>query len=123
MMQPAARLARPSAEDTVTLRRDDLPGARAETPHRAAAEPRPSAARDQSQENGTAPGGTKTAPDLTHFYTFGDLYESIDACVQVELLLSRLQRQGVLDEAESKELGEKVEQIRARLERHLEEPR
>ena len=32
------------------------------------------------------------------YFVFGDVYETLDACQQIELLLSRLRRQSLLDD-------------------------
>lgn len=60
--------------------------------------------------------------NLDHFYTFGDVYETVDACDQLELLLGRLRRQNLLSEQEWTECRRRVAEIRARLEAHLEKP-
>ena len=57
-----------------------------------------------------------------HFYTFGDVYETVDACDQLELMLGRLRRQRLLSEAEWLQLRDYVAKIRAQLEARLETP-
>lgn len=60
---------------------------------------------------------------LDHFYTYGDLYETIEACDQLETLLGRLQRQHLLSTTELMESKREVADIRARIESHLAESR
>jgi hypothetical protein len=59
------------------------------------------------------------AANFDHFYTFGDLYETVDACDQLELLLGRLRRQRLLSEGEWLQLRDHVAKIRAHLESRL----
>ena len=56
---------------------------------------------------------------LDHFYTFGDVYETLDACDQLELLLGRLLRQRLMTEGEWVQLRDHVATIRAQLEARL----
>ncbi len=56
---------------------------------------------------------------LNHFYTFGDVYETLDACDALGLLLNRLKRQGILSEPEWMQLTQGVAGIRALVERKL----
>ncbi len=56
---------------------------------------------------------------LNHFYTFGDVYETLDACDALGLLLSRLKRQGILSEPEWMQLTQGVAGVRAAVERKL----
>lgn len=60
--------------------------------------------------------------NLDHFYTFGDVYETLDACDQLELLLGRLRRQGLLTESEWQQSRQEIVEIRGRLESHLPKP-
>ena len=54
---------------------------------------------------------------LDHFYTFGDVYETLDACDQLELLLGRLRRQGLLNDDEWARCKDDVIDLRGRIER------
>ncbi len=60
-----------------------------------------------------------TAANIDHFYTFGDVYEAVDACDQLELLLGRLKRQCLLSEQEWLESRHNVAEIRSRLEKQV----
>jgi hypothetical protein len=62
------------------------------------------------------------AVQLDHFYVYGDVYESLDACDQLELLLGRLKRQGLITEPEWTQSRQNVAEIRARLESRLPKP-
>jgi len=57
-----------------------------------------------------------TAASLEAIYTYGDVYETIDACDQLDVLLGRLKRQHLLDDRECMRSKEKVAEIRSRLE-------
>ena len=59
---------------------------------------------------------------LDHFYRFGDVYETVDACDQLEILLARLRRQNLLSDQEWVESRKNVAEIRARLEARLQKP-
>lgn len=59
---------------------------------------------------------------LDHFYTYSDVYETVDACDQLELLLGRLRRQGLLSEQEWMQSRRDVAEIRSRLDAHLNQP-
>jgi hypothetical protein len=62
------------------------------------------------------------AANFDHFYLFGDVYETVDACDQLELLLGRLRRQRLLNEGEWLQLRDHVAKIRAHLESRLTQP-
>lgn len=55
-----------------------------------------------------------------HFYDYGEVYETLDACDELEMHLSRLKRQKVLDEEEWLRGKQDISEIRAPLERRLE---
>jgi hypothetical protein len=59
------------------------------------------------------------AVQVDHFYTFGDVYEALDACRELEMLLGRLKRQRLLSEDEWAASRENLAAIRARVETHL----
>jgi hypothetical protein len=58
-------------------------------------------------------------PDLDRYYTFGDVYETIDTVDELDNKLSRLQRMHLLTEEEVLENKGKVAEIRENLETHL----
>ena len=60
-----------------------------------------------------------TSVDLQHFYAFGDLYETLDACQELEMLLARLKRQRLLSDGEYSLSKANVEEIRTQLESYL----
>ena len=57
--------------------------------------------------------------DLDQYYLFGDVYETVVACDELETLLGRLKRQRLLNDDEWRESKQNVASIRARLEAHL----
>ena len=57
-----------------------------------------------------------------HLQLFGDVYEALDACDQLELILNRLHRQYLLDEAEWNAHRTQVEGVRRAVERQLRRP-
>jgi hypothetical protein len=59
------------------------------------------------------------ATALDHFYTFGDVSDTLDALDQLELVLGRLQRQRLLAEQDSVRITQQVGEIRTCLERQL----
>lgn len=60
-----------------------------------------------------------SALKLDHFSLYGDVYEALDACDQLEMLLGRLRRQGILGEVEWAQSKGDLSEVRLRLERHL----
>ncbi|MBV9281940.1 MAG: hypothetical protein JOZ41_17820 [Chloroflexi bacterium] len=56
---------------------------------------------------------------VDHLYTYGDLYETVDACDQLELLLGRLRRQRLLGEQDWLRNRNRVLEIRSELEERL----
>lgn len=62
---------------------------------------------------------TRTTDRLDHYYVYGDVYETLDACDNLELLLGRLRRQHLLSDQESDRTKRSIAEIRARLEAHL----
>jgi hypothetical protein len=59
---------------------------------------------------------------MDHFYTYGDVYEALDACDQLELLLGRLKRQRLISETDWLDSRQRIAEIRARLESRLPKP-
>lgn len=59
------------------------------------------------------------AQTLDDLYQFGDVYETLDACDSLELLLGRLKRRRILDDREWRDIREQVAGIRTRLESHV----
>jgi hypothetical protein len=59
---------------------------------------------------------------LDHYYTFGDLYETLDACDQLELLLGRLKRQRLIGDPEWVQSRQNIAAVRRRLEARLSNP-
>lgn len=59
------------------------------------------------------------AVQVDHFYVYGDLYEVLDSCRELEMLLGRLKRQRLLSEDEWVDSRENLAAIRARLEARL----
>ena len=53
---------------------------------------------------------------LEHFYEFGDVYEALDACDQLELLLGRLRRRHLLGDDQWTRCKEDVIDLRGRVE-------
>jgi hypothetical protein len=62
------------------------------------------------------------ALELYHYYTFGDVYETLDACDQLELLLGRLKRQRLINESDWIQSRQNIAEIRKRLETRLPTP-
>ena len=60
-----------------------------------------------------------TAAELDHFYIFGDVYETLDTCAELEQLLGRLRRQDLLTEGEWMHSKQNIAAIRSRLEGRL----
>jgi hypothetical protein len=59
------------------------------------------------------------APELDHYYLYGDVYETLDTCTELEQQLGRLRRQGVLSDQEWMISKQNVAAIRSRLEDRL----
>lgn len=57
--------------------------------------------------------------NLDQYYLFGDVFETVDACDELETLLGRLKRQRLIDDDEWRETKQNVANIRARLEAHI----
>ena len=62
---------------------------------------------------------TSGATNLDRFYAYGDVYETLDTCEELEMLLGRLKRQRLMSEAEWQRSKENVAHIRTRLENFL----
>lgn len=58
-------------------------------------------------------------PNLDHFYTFGDIYETLDTCDELEMQLSRLKRQQLLTDEGWRQSKDNIAEIRERLQRFL----
>jgi hypothetical protein len=56
---------------------------------------------------------------LGHFSTFGEVYATLDACDQVQLLLGRLRREQLLGEEEYQGSRQQIAEIRASVERYI----
>lgn len=59
------------------------------------------------------------AAHLDEFYTFGDVYETLEACDELDTLLGRLRRQRLLSEQECTQSKQRVSDIRSQLEDYL----
>jgi hypothetical protein len=59
------------------------------------------------------------AAEMDHYYIFGDVYETLDTCTELEQLLGRLRRQGMLSDQEWMVSKQNVAAIRSRLESRL----
>jgi hypothetical protein len=64
-------------------------------------------------------GRVERLADLDHYYTFGDVYEALDACEQLETRLNRLKRQHILSHEQWTQSLERVAGIRRQLEDQL----
>lgn len=60
-----------------------------------------------------------TRTELDQFYTYGDVYETLDTCRQLEMLLGRLKRQHLLSDEEVAHSKDDVSRVRARLEAQI----
>jgi hypothetical protein len=60
-----------------------------------------------------------TAAELDHYYIFGDVYETLDTCTELEQLLGRLHRQNLLTEGEWVSSKQNIAAIRSHLEGRL----
>lgn len=56
------------------------------------------------------------------YFLFGDVYETLDACHQVDLLLSRLRRQSLLDDQNWIMTRAHIAEVRKSLESMLKNP-
>jgi hypothetical protein len=56
------------------------------------------------------------AEGLDHYYIFGDVYDTLDSCTELEQRLGRLRRQGMLTDGEWMTSKQSVAAIRLRLE-------
>jgi hypothetical protein len=54
--------------------------------------------------------------------TYRDAYEALDACQNLEMVLSRLRQQQMLDEGEWTQSAQSVAEIKDRVEGHLSTP-
>ena len=55
------------------------------------------------------------ATQLDHFYTYGDVYEALDACQQLEILLGRVKRQRFIDDQVWTHSAQWLSELRNRL--------
>jgi len=60
-----------------------------------------------------------SAAELDHYYLFGDVYETLDTCTELEQLLGRLRRQDVLTDQEWMTSKQNIAAIRSNLEGRL----
>jgi hypothetical protein len=58
---------------------------------------------------------------VDHFYTYGDVYETLEACDQLDMLLGRLRRQQLLSAGELMDSRRELASVRARVEHHMAE--
>jgi hypothetical protein len=56
---------------------------------------------------------------LDHYYLFGDMYETLDACEQLDVMLSRLRRQSLISDEDLRHTQQNLAAIRQRVEHHL----
>lgn len=56
---------------------------------------------------------------LDHLYTYSDIYDTLDTCQELELLLGRLRRQQLLSDVEWMQSRQNLAEIRTRLEGRL----
>jgi len=54
--------------------------------------------------------------ELDHFYKYGDVYQALEACDQLEVMLGRLKRQELLPQEDCQESKDELAHIRERLE-------
>lgn len=59
--------------------------------------------------------------NLDHFYLFGDVYETLDTCAQLETLLGRLRRQRLMSDEHWMASKDNVAAIRGRIQQRLDE--
>lgn len=59
------------------------------------------------------------AQPLSHYYTHGDVYEALEACLELEMLLGRLRRQQLLEDDAWRRMRESLDEIRCQVERRL----
>lgn len=64
-------------------------------------------------------GQADTAGVLDQFYTFGDVYETLDACDQLEMMLGRLRRTHFLSDEAWLQDKHSVAAIRAQVEGYI----
>jgi hypothetical protein len=60
-----------------------------------------------------------TTQELDHFLLFGEIYDAIEACDQLDMLLARLKRQELLPPDCCSESRAWVQSVRQRLEDHI----
>jgi hypothetical protein len=58
-----------------------------------------------------------------NYFVFGDVYETLDACQQLDLLLNRLRRQSLLEERDWKATRAHIAEVRKSLESMLQDRR
>lgn len=54
--------------------------------------------------------------DLDHFYQFGEVHETLDACDQLDMMLGRLKRRHILSEETWRSSKRHLTEIRSRIE-------
>ncbi|HEX6507931.1 MAG TPA: hypothetical protein VF221_09890 [Chloroflexota bacterium] len=56
-----------------------------------------------------------------NYFTFGDVYETLDTCQQLDLLLNRLRRQSLLEERDWMSTRAHIAEVRKSLESMLQD--
>lgn len=64
-------------------------------------------------------GSTEFTDNSDRFVRFGDVYDAIEACEQLDILLGRLKRQRLVPDEHCSEGREQVQTIRQRLLEHI----
>jgi hypothetical protein len=59
--------------------------------------------------------GHQMPTDLNHYYKYGDVYDALAACDELEMLLSRLKRRNLLSDQQWSESAAHVASIRRRV--------
>lgn len=59
------------------------------------------------------------AHDMDHYYTFGEVYETMDACDQLDRMLGRLRRQDLISGEAAAECRRNLATIRGHVESHI----
>jgi hypothetical protein len=63
--------------------------------------------------------GAAMSSNFDQYYTFGDLYETLEACSQLDMLLSRVRRQKLMRDEDVTAGKQSIEGIRAMVESYL----
>jgi hypothetical protein len=59
--------------------------------------------------------------DLDHFFTYGEVYDALDVCQDLELVLARLQRHGLLSGHDLDQCKRRITEVRDAIEGALPE--